>query len=150
MSPFLEIARRHLILIAVFVPATLLTVWESRVHVNSMILKLPENEVERLDVDRTMEFVDAYGTLFPHHPEREIYQGIYDMNIRDDWEAAREHFENALRTGIKTEENLLYYYAIVLVHLQEDPAKIDAAIADWRGNFPTSSRPDPHEYPGSS
>ncbi len=64
--------------------------------------------------------------------------------------AARRKFEEALATGDRTNEDLLYNYAITLVSLQADSKDIDAAIASWRYNFPFSDREDPRTAVASS
>ena len=126
-------------------PGILLATWEFGVHVNPMTVKPPENDVQRRDVDRLLEFMNAYRELYPDHPDGETFQGLYYLNMEDDWTLARMHFENALESGVKTDKYLLYYYAFVLVQLREDPAKIEAAIANWRKNFPHSKFPDPRD-----
>ncbi len=61
------------------------------------------------------------------------------------FEEARKHFENALATGVKTEEKLFYHYALTLVFLQADSTEIDRAITKWRYNFPDTKEIDPRE-----
>jgi hypothetical protein len=56
---------------------------------------------------------------------------------------ARARFEAALATGERTNEDLLYYYAVTLVKMDADPEEIEKAVAAWRFNFPFSSRPHP-------
>jgi hypothetical protein len=56
---------------------------------------------------------------------------------------ARERFEAALATGERTNEDLLYYYAVTLVKMEADPEEIEKAVTAWRFNFPYSDRPDP-------
>ena len=145
MSALLAFIRQHRILIAVFVPGLLLAMWELTVPLNTMLIKQPANEVERRDVRRLLFYMESYRALFPHQPDAEAFQGFYALNLKGDWQLAREHFERALQTGVKADQNLLYWYAYVLVKLNEDPAKIDAAIANWRKNFPSSKRTDPRD-----
>ena len=145
MSKFLAFTRQHRILIAVFLPGILLATWELTVHTNPMIVKLPKDDVERRDVRRLLYYMESYRALYPHQPAAEAFQGFYALNLQEDWQRAREHFERALQSGVKADQNLLYWYAYVLVQLKEDPAKIDAAIANWRKNFSRSKLTDPRE-----
>ena len=55
---------------------------------------------------------------------------------------AAKHYENALNAGLKSEEDLTYNYALTLIRIRADGEKIDRAIADWRREFPHSSRRD--------
>lgn len=55
----------------------------------------------------------------------------------------RELFERALATGNRSNELLLYNYAVLLVQEGAAPAEIEAAVRSWRVNYPRSSRPDP-------
>lgn len=55
-------------------------------------------------------------------------------------EAAR-HYELAISRGMKSEENLYYNYAAILLRLHDDPKRIEQAVALWRRQFPNSTRP---------
>ena len=57
----------------------------------------------------------------------------------------REMFEEALATGDKSNEQLLYNYATLLLKLEEDPDQVEAAIRDWQINFPASKLPHPRD-----
>jgi len=56
--------------------------------------------------------------------------------------AAAEYYERGLAAGLRSDENLIYNYAVALMWAQADPAKIEAAIATWHRNFPASERED--------
>lgn len=51
--------------------------------------------------------------------------------------------EQALATGDKSNEQLFYYYAGLLLRTDASPEKISEAIRAWRVNFPKSGLPDP-------
>ncbi len=80
--------------------------------------------------------------LYPQSA-RILYTEAVSLVIDGNLSAARKKFEAALATGDKTIEDLLYYYAVTLVRMNADPQEIDEAVANWRFNFPFSSRTDP-------
>jgi len=83
----------------------------------------------------------------------DLYQGSadaefalgYEAVLKGDLKAARRHYEAALDTGVKTNENLFYFYIETLVQLGEDQELIDKVVEQWRWNFPHSQREDPRE-----
>ncbi len=81
--------------------------------------------------------------LFPESAEAHFRRGSFEMSVNRDPLQARRSFEQALATGIKTNENLLYNYALILIFMQDDPKLVDAAIDEWRRNFPDSPQRDP-------
>ena len=62
--------------------------------------------------------------------------------VQAGYQAAARHYHRAIEMGVKSEEKLYYHYAIALIQVHADPALTDQAIADWRRNFPYSSRSD--------
>lgn len=64
------------------------------------------------------------------------------QDVQADLTQAARHYERAMQLGLISEENLYYNYALTLIRLREDPAKIDRAIATWKRNFPFSDRRD--------
>ena len=85
---------------------------------------------------------DLMRTLYPQNAHILYVEGVQGV-LNGDLRRAREKFEAALATGNKTNEALLYYYAVTLVRMKADPAEIESAITAWRFNFPYSSRPNP-------
>lgn len=83
-----------------------------------------------------------WAQLYPGSVETQYSIGRVLIG-KGEFEKAREHFETALATGSKTNEALLYDYAVTLVHLEADHSEIDLAISKWRHNFPYSKEPDP-------
>ena len=102
------------------------------------------------DPDKNAEPPSYPYVMLELYPDstRNLYTRGMQSYLNRDFPAARNWFEKALEPGIKTDENLLYYYAVVLVHLNANGDEIDAAIAQWRRNFPHSSRPDPRTVVG--
>lgn len=80
--------------------------------------------------------------LYPES-SRILYVEAMNHVLNGNLPAARQRFEAALATGERTNEDLLYYYAVTLVKMEADPEEVDKAVAAWRFNFPYSSRPDP-------
>jgi hypothetical protein len=69
-------------------------------------------------------------------PARQYRERIHEYHLE-----ARRHFEAALATGVKSDQQLLEAYAKTLILLKEDPEKIDAAVRDLLVNFPRSADP---------
>lgn len=124
-------------LLAFAVPAILAGCWEIYSSRNS-----PDTGVGQ--ASWYDEAADSYATFI-----RQFYPGSVDeqfmlgVQAGRDWrdpQRARKHFEQALSAGVKHNEELFYYYVLVLIHLQAEPSEIDAAIHDWRRNYPNSDR----------
>ena len=81
--------------------------------------------------------------LYPDSAETHFRRGLIAMSVRQDDAQALRSFERALATGIKTNEDLLYNYALILILMKKDSKIVNAAITDWRLNFPNSYQPDP-------
>ncbi|MBC8355373.1 MAG: hypothetical protein H8E66_25630 [Planctomycetes bacterium] len=60
-----------------------------------------------------------------------------------DLEEARLHFERALAKEDKTNEDLYYDYAVLLVRMRADRKALHQAVSDWKRYFPMSARRDP-------
>ncbi len=118
--------RRYRFLILIYTAATLAGLWEYR-HPG------PPPEPAELMLD-----------LYPDSSEIQYKIGRY-FESQNELTRARHHFEKALSTRVKTDENLFWHYAYVLVRLNADKKEIDAAIEKWKYNFPESERPDPRD-----
>ncbi|HUG93954.1 MAG TPA: hypothetical protein VML55_24200 [Planctomycetaceae bacterium] len=86
--------------------------------------------------------------LYPERGESLLYRGVHAFAVEKNLAEARRLFEQAIATGLKTEEDLFYRYAEVLVQLEASEAEIESAVGLWRQHFPYSRRPDPREGPG--
>ncbi|MGE3314379.1 MAG: hypothetical protein AB7O26_04625 [Planctomycetaceae bacterium] len=117
---------RYRFLILIYATATLAGLWE-------FFHPGPPQEPAEVMLD-----------LYPESSEIQYKIGRY-FEGQNELSRARHHFEKALATRVKTDENLFWHYAYVLVQLEADPKEIDAAIAKWRYNFPESERPDPRD-----
>ena len=94
----------------------------------------------------TLAYGDVLQQLYPDDPQSHYMRGARALFERNDAATARKHFETALAMGVKTDENLLYYYAVSLIRTDADQAKVDEAIANWRRNFPHSGHPHPRDF----
>ena len=118
--------RRYRLLMVVFLLAGLRAGWEVVVGEQS-----------------STEALTLVSELYPESAEAHYQRGLAALTARRDYAEARRAFEQALATGIKTNEELLYEYAMVLALMEEDANLVNAAIANWRENFPNSTRVDP-------
>lgn len=103
----------------------------------------PDAESANLQSHYTFEYAKVHEEIYPERPRSESYKGLAALLTEKNPQKAKEHFEAALATGFKSDEQLLYFYARTLVLLKEDPEKINAAVRNWRVNYPKSSLPDP-------
>lgn len=126
----------------VYVPALLLAGWEiyGRIYEDGAA---PTPEIAAKNNEFTLDYSKLHRELYPERPRSDYYEGLTALLTDKNPQKAREHFERALATGVKTDEQLLYYYAQTLVMLKEDPAKVNEAVRNWRVNFPRSTYPDP-------
>jgi hypothetical protein len=65
--------------------------------------------------------------------------------VERDLPQARALLEQAIATGLKTEEDLFYRYAQVLVEQDAPEDEVAAAVALWKRHYPFSDLPDPRE-----
>lgn len=86
--------------------------------------------------------------LYPERGESLLYRGIHAAYVERDLPQARTLFEQAIATGLKTEEDLFYRYAQVLVELKAPEDEVAAAVALWRRHYPFSDLPDPRDGAG--
>lgn len=87
----------------------------------------------------------VFGEVFPQTPNAEFDRGM-ELYAAKDYPRALAHFRTALATGVKTHEDLLWYNVLTLLRLKADEAEIDAAVANWRLNFPHSDKQDPYWF----
>lgn len=83
--------------------------------------------------------------LYPERGESLLYRGIHAAYVERDLPQARALLEQAMATGLKTEEDLFYRYAQVLVEQDAPQEDIARAVALWRRHYPFSDLPDPRE-----
>lgn len=108
-----------------------------------VIVSLQENserDSQSKETDEQLPYV--MHALYPNSARVEYALAVQSV-MNNDLKAARAHFEAALATGEKTNEDLFYYYAVTLVRMRARPEEIDAAVKAWRFNFPYSDRSDP-------
>jgi tetratricopeptide (TPR) repeat protein len=144
--------RQSRFLVWVYAPALAIAGWEiAAVHQanpgsdrNAALVNLGYSLAKQQLLEEQMQLFEE---LYPDRPQTGTYRGTDALLVAGSLEEARRQFEAALATGVKTDERLLYYYACTLVLEQEDPEKIDAAIANWRKNFPRTVYRDPRTDP---
>lgn len=90
---------------------------------------------------------DLISELHPELPAAAYRRGIVAQFVHKDYVQARESYELALAMGLKTNETLFHQYIEVLIHLGEDDETVEAAVQNWRWNFPNSRLPDPRNRP---
>lgn len=88
-----------------------------------------EAHVAEMDVQSALK--DAQHLFLPFMEER-------DRRLQE----AAGHYERAIAGGLKSNEDLYYNYALVLMRLGAAPVRIDEAVARWRKNFPNSQNVD--------
>ena len=80
---------------------------------------------------------------YPDSPEAELVRGVDAKYLRFDLIEARDHFEQAIETGIKGHALLFYEYALCLHLMGAEQSAIDQAVDAWQRNDPASPLPDP-------
>jgi hypothetical protein len=103
-------------------------------------------------VDRVDNFPETMGELYPNRPENHYHRGrraeisLPDRVAIAEFQRAQleaaEHYRQGLMAGVRSDENLIYNYALTLMRIEAEPAEIEAAIEQWRRDFPTSKRQD--------
>ena len=88
---------------------------------------------------------EAQMTLWPNLAESHYLRSIEARSLRFDLEESRDHLMRALEQAPKADERLLYDLAWVLARMQADESEINAAIENWRRNFPNSKEADPRD-----
>lgn len=82
--------------------------------------------------------------LYPDSTDTLLNQGAEAM-LRNDQVRAHDCFDRAIHSGVKSNEDLLYLYATLLVMEHAPKADVDAAVERWHYNFPFSRLPDPRK-----
>lgn len=88
--------------------------------------------------------------LYPERGESLLYRGIHAAYVERNLPQARALFEQAMATGVKTEEDLYYRYAQVLMELEAPAEEVAAAVALWKRHYPFSDLPDPRDAAGDA
>ena len=82
--------------------------------------------------------------LYPNNPRVQAALGIQAVR-EGNLQLAQEIYDKALSSGVTTNEDLLYYNAVLLITRGANPDKITAAVEHWRFHFPYSTRKSPGE-----
>jgi hypothetical protein len=113
----------------------------------AMLLEVTDDS--RLE-ERELPHPYIMSRLYPERGESLLYRGIHAAYVERDLPQARTLFEQAIATGLKTEEDLFYRYAQVLVELDAPEEDVAAAVALWKRHYPFSDLPDPREMADDS
>jgi hypothetical protein len=92
-------------------------------------------------------YVPVLSSLYPDDAKTLYYAGVRALFSEHNPKEARRHFERAVKMGVKTDEQLLYYYAVTLILDGADQKEVDEAVANWRRNHPASREIDPRKLP---
>lgn len=105
--------------------------------------ELSKPDAEDDSFQLAVKYPEAFAALYP---ENEYTMDLWARSLAGNGrlEEARLSLEKTLANGIKTDEAVLYDYAVVLVRLNADSADVQKAIANWRRNYPHSQAPDPN------
>lgn len=105
-------------------------------------------EVHSLDpeADRSPDgYPDTMVALYPELGQNLYFQGLDAMYAKGDLVSAKRFFEDAYKTGDKTNESLFFHYARCLYLLNYPDEEIEPIIRKWKENYPHSQLPDPRE-----
>lgn len=84
----------------------------------------------------------AAKTSTTQETDSELYQQAIAALRDEDFETARQKFEQDIRNGSRSEQ-LFYNYAVTLVLMSASETEISEAVDMWRRHFPFSQREDP-------
>lgn len=80
---------------------------------------------------------------YPDSPEADLVRGVDAKHLRFDLVEARDHFEQALESGVKGHTLLFYEHALCLHLMRAEQSEVDKAVAAWQRNDPASPLSDP-------
>jgi hypothetical protein len=111
-------------------------------------------EVTDPQVDKSLQqtppgYPEVIGTMYPDREDSLFLQAM-QARTAGNLSQARELFERAISTGVKTDENLYYEYLATLIEMDAEQADVDAAAKLWRTNYPFSKKPYPRKAEPSS
>jgi hypothetical protein len=143
----------------------ILVVYLGGLSLAALELNLPQFEPEYLTKSESLlkpktNIADVNSALYPNRayslyyralqaslcsgPRRETQPGCQDR-ARVGPHEIRELIERSLATGNRSNEMVMYNYAIILLQEKAAPELVDAAIHVWRVNYPESREADPRE-----
>lgn len=144
MSKVKDILVRYRILVIVAGIGILAASWEiaphgdREAHLSPFDFTLNDKAMEPHHVEELVAYMNAYAELYPEQANSKWLIGARYLFIDQDPQKAREHFQQALDSGL-SDENLLFYYVFSLIQLDEEPEKIERAIDEWQQNYPHSN-----------
>ena len=78
--------------------------------------------------DGSESFAELVKQLYPDSADADFMKGVQAGRGWRDTAAARSWFEQAIANGVKHNEDLFYYHAMLLLHENADAADVDAAV----------------------
>ena len=141
-----KLLKRLRLLLVVYAVAAVVALYEgAAVRDSGTGAARAREQKRRRDLLRDDREAELLGRIYPQRRDSNYLKGLRALLPRagpPDPATARRYFERALAADEK-DEDLLYTYAFTLDLLGEDPALVNAAVADWRRNFPFSQRAGP-------
>lgn len=106
----------------------------------SLVVELSARESSKASDNSALPIVML--NLYPESADTFYLVGMQHV-IAGNHRKARYFFEKGLATGDRTNEDLLYAYALLLTRMPGTTQEIDSAVELWKFHFPTSRRKDP-------
>jgi hypothetical protein len=107
---------------------------------------------QQIFIDPVHNFPDTVDKLYPQRAENYYFRGrraeislpypFTMLDVQRAQLAAANHYEQCLAAGLRSDENVIYNYALALMRSQSDPARIEVVIQQWRRDFPNTVRRD--------
>lgn len=147
--------RDHRLLAVVYLGFALLAYHESRAPGLGSIDN-PQPPAWLLDPDHNI--ADVYAELYPERAASHFYralQGSLCTQVGPDtspectafdltsYGELRDLLANAVATGNRSNERILYNYAVILLVSGAPRAEVDAVVRRWRRDYPYSELEDP-------
>ncbi len=134
----MSVLRRYRFLLVVVGIAGLIAIWEPPRPADF------GQEDYRQDLEQKRKVIKILSSRYPKGQEVQAFLGM-DAAKQQDFVQARKYFEEALASGVKTDENNFYLYALTLVAMDAPQEEIDQAVTNWKYNYPFSNRRDPSD-----
>lgn len=125
--------RQNRLIVLIAVAAIILGI----IEISGRTQDRPSNLTDQINLSPGSELI---LDLYPDSPEADHIRGRQARYYRLDPVEARQHFERAINSGIKSHPRLLYDYAATLYLMEAPDDEVDAAIAAWQKNNPGSGQ----------
>ena len=114
------------------------------------ISALRQSSNATLKMEEASAELQAAFALAERYPNDEETMRIIAMDAknRGDYAKAKEFFEKAIATGVKTSEDIFYHYAVTLIAMKAPEEEVRQAIKNWNFHSPFSQLLDPYTQIG--